>query len=133
MRSANAFIFLLRGSAHIHQITPAIWQCLMHGEPVQFIIATDFDATNDFRLKFLKSYPNFALRQIPEARFWGSLGQKLRHGLWNQTRVRKLLKKSNVQVCLFEWGNGIRGTSRDMVGFRDSSAGLISTSFCKPE
>ncbi|MEY4874831.1 MAG: hypothetical protein RJB41_1533, partial [Actinomycetota bacterium] len=107
MRSTKAFIFVLRGSADIDQMTPVIWQCLMHGEHVHAVIASDFDATNDFRLKFLKSYPNFVLRVIPGARFGSSFGQKLLRVLWNQTRMRRLLKKSDAQVCVFEWGDGI--------------------------
>jgi len=58
-------------------------------------------------LKFLQSYPNFVLREIPEARFGSSFGQKLLRVLWNQTRVRRLLKKLDAQVCVFEWGDGI--------------------------
>ena len=107
MRSTKAFIFVLRGSADIDQMTPVMWQCLNHGEHVHAVIASDFDATSDFRLKFLQSYPNFVLRVIPGARFGSSLGQKLRRVLWNQTRMRRLLKKSDAQVCVFEWGDGI--------------------------
>ena len=107
MRSTKAIIFVLRGSADIDQMTPVMWQCLMHGEHVHAVIASNFDATSDFRLKFLQSFPNFVLSVIPEARFGSSLGQKLRRVLWNQTRMRRLLKKSNAQICVFEWGDGI--------------------------
>ena len=107
MLSTKAFIFVLRGSADIDQMTPVIWQCLEHGEHVRAVVASDFDATSDFRLKFLSTYPNFALRVIPGARFGSSLGQKLQRMLWNQTRMRRLLKKSNAQICIFEWGDGI--------------------------
>ena len=107
MRSTKAFIFVLRGSTDIDQMTPVIWQCLKHDEHVHVIIASEFDATNDFRLKFLKSYPNFTMRVLTGARFGTSFMQKLRRVLWNQTRVRRLLKKSDAQVCIFEWGDGI--------------------------
>ena len=85
MRSTKAFFFVLRGSADIDQMTPVIWQCLEHGEHVHVVIASDFDATSDFRLKFLQSYPNFTLRVLPGARFGSSFGQKLLRVLWNQT------------------------------------------------
>ena len=107
MRSTKAFIFVLRGSTDIDQMTPVIWQCLNHGEHVHAVIASDFDATSDFRLKFLQAYPNFSLRVLPGARSGTSFMQKLRRVLWNQTRVRRLLKKSNAQICVFEWGDGI--------------------------
>lgn len=107
MRSNKAFIFVLRGSTDIDQMTPVIWQCLKHDEHVHVIIASEFDATNDFRLKFLQSYPNFTMRVLTGARFGTSFMQKLRRVLWNQTRVRRLLKKSDAQVCIFEWGDGI--------------------------
>ena len=107
MRSTKAFFFVLRGSADIDQMTPVMWQCLNHGEHVHAVIASDFDATSDFRLKFLQSYPNFTLRVLPGTRFGTSFMQKLRRVLWNQTRVRRLLKKSDAQVCIFEWGDGI--------------------------
>ena len=107
MRSTKAFIFVLRGSADIDQMTPVIWQCLKHDEHVRVVIASDFDATSDFRLKFLQAYPNFTLRVLPGARFGTSFMQKLRRVFWNQTRVRRLLKKSDAQVCIFEWGDGI--------------------------
>jgi hypothetical protein len=107
MRSTKAFIFVLRGSTDIDQMTPVIWQCLNHGEHVHAVIASDFDATSDFRLKFLQSYPNFTMRVLPGARFGTSFMQKLRRVLWNQTRVRRLLKKSDAQICIFEWGDGI--------------------------
>ena len=107
MRSTKAFIFVLRGSADIDQMTPVIWQCLKHDEHVHVVVASDFDATSDFRLKFLQAYPNFTLRVLPGARFGTSFMQKLRRVLWNQTRVRRLLKKSNAQICVFEWGDGI--------------------------
>ena len=87
MRSTKAFIFVLRGSADIDQMTPVIWQCLKHYEHVRVVIASDFDATSDFRLKFLQAYPNFSLRVLPGARFGSSLGQKLQRVFWNQTRV----------------------------------------------
>ena len=107
MRSTKAFIFVLRGSADIDQMTPVIWQCLKHDEHVHVVVASDFDTTSDFRLKFLQAYPNFSLRVLPGARFGSSLGQKLQRVFWNQTRVRRLLKKSNAQICVFEWGDGI--------------------------
>jgi hypothetical protein len=107
MRSTKAFFFVLRGSADIDQMTPVIWQCLKHDEHVHVVIASDFDAMSDFRLKFLQSYPNFTMRVLPGARFGTSFMQKLRRVLWNQTRVRRLLKKSDAQVCIFEWGDGI--------------------------
>ena len=107
MRSTKAFFFVLRGSADIDQMTPVMWQCLKHDEHVHVVIASDFDATSDFRLKFLQSYPNFTMRVLPGARFGTSFMQKLRRVLWNQTRVRRLLKKSDAQVCIFEWGDGI--------------------------
>jgi hypothetical protein len=107
MRSTKAFIFVLRGSTDIDQMTPVIWQCLKHDEHVHVVIASNFDATNDFRLKFLQSYPNFTLRVLPGARFGTSFTQKLRRVLWNQTRMRRLLTKSNAQICVFEWGDGI--------------------------
>ena len=107
MRSTKAFFFVLRGSADIDQMTPVMWQCLNHCEHVHAVIASDFDATSDFRLKFLQFYPNFTLRVLPGTRFGTSFMQKLRRVLWNQTRVRRLLKKSDAQVCIFEWGDGI--------------------------
>ena len=107
MRSTKAFIFVLRGSADIDQMTPVIWQCLKHDEHVHVVVASDFDTTSDFRLKFLQAYPNFTLHVLPGARFGTSFMQKLRRVLWNQTRVRRLLKKSNAQICVFEWGDGI--------------------------
>ena len=107
MRSTKAFIFVLRGSADIDQMTPVMWQCLKHDEHVHVVVASDFDTTSDFRLKFLQAYPNFTLRVLPGARFGTSFMQKLRRVLWNQTRVRRLLKKSNAQICVFEWGDGI--------------------------
>ena len=107
MRSTKAFIFVLRGSADIDQMTPVIWQCLKHYKHVRVVIASDFDATSDFRLKFFQSYPKFTLRGLPGARFGISFIQKLRRVLWNKTRMRRLPKNSSAQICVFEWGDGI--------------------------
>ena len=76
MRSTKAFIFVLRGSADIDQMTPVIWQCLKHDEHVHVVVASDFDTTSDFRLKFLQAYPNFTLRVLPGARFGTSFHAK---------------------------------------------------------
>lgn len=107
MGQHTSIVFVLRGAVDIDQMAPVMWQCLEHGEPVRAFIASDFDATGDFRLRFLSAYPKFVMRVIPRARFGSSFGQKLLRVLWNQTRMRRLLKKSNAQVCVFEWGDGI--------------------------
>jgi len=107
MRSTKAFIFVLRGSADIDQMTPVIWQCLKHGEHVHAVIASDFDATNDFRLKFLSAYPTLELHLLPEAQLAKSIWSILLRVRWNRTRMLMLMKNLNAQVCVFEWGDGI--------------------------
>jgi hypothetical protein len=118
MTAAKSFVFVVRGSADIDQMAPVIWQSLQMGQPVAVVVASDYPATNDFRLNWLSTLSGFSLVRLPNAAFAGSGIAKFRRMLWNSSRVNRLLRKLNAGVCIFEWGDGVADIA--------SSSGLVA-------
>lgn len=107
MSSGRKFVFVLSGSADIDHMAPVMWQCLVNGQSILALVASQYKIENDFRLRFLSSLNDFQLKSSPQLDAQNDCRHKLLRPLWNLYRMKYFLRRHKASLCVFQWGDGI--------------------------
>ncbi|HWC03762.1 MAG TPA: hypothetical protein VHF87_13475 [Methylomirabilota bacterium] len=106
------FLFLLRTYAEVDHIAPLIWKCLEKGDRALVVLHHSLGSRDDFRMRFLATYPGFRRLSIPGA---GSTQPVLRLAgrlFWSRARARALLERHRISACFVGSGSGLGPRSR---------------------
>lgn len=84
-----------------------MWQCLENERDVLALVANWHKVEDDFRLKFLKTFDGFQMNCVSQLNVRTDIFHKLLRPLWNFYRMKRFLRRNNVSLCVFEWGDGV--------------------------
>ncbi|TGL16968.1 hypothetical protein EHQ46_17215 [Leptospira yanagawae] len=101
------WLFVLKSSPDIDNISPVIWRCLNAGEHVFLLFEKKYDYKNDFRIKYLLTFSNLKIVEIPFSQIESEFWNKTFRFFYNFFIIKCLLVYFKVCICIFEWGEGI--------------------------
>jgi hypothetical protein len=103
----HPWLFVLKSSPDIDNISPVIWRCLEAGESVLLLFEKKYDYKKDFRINFLLSFSNLRVLKIPFSQFDSKFWHKILRFFFNFYILKYLLVYHKISISIFEWGEGI--------------------------
>ncbi len=108
----GGFLFMLRASPDVDHLAPLAWKVLERGEPAVVVFERPYPVGEDYRLRFLATFPGFRLLEAPGIAshdYPTVLAARLR---WRGRRLRRLLETWQIGAVIMDWGHGATPWSR---------------------
>lgn len=107
------FLFLLRTYAELDHLTPLMWKCLEKHDRVMVIAHHALPYHDDFRIRFLETYPGFEVLRIPGANSSSRLIRLASRLIWTVPRARALLERYRISACFAASRSGVGPPNRE--------------------
>lgn len=107
------FLFLLRTYAELDHLTPLMWKCLEKDDRVMVIAHHTLPYHDDYRIRFLETYPGFEVLRIPGANSSSRLIRLASRLIWTVPRAHALLERYRISACFVASRSGVGPPNRE--------------------
>jgi hypothetical protein len=122
------FLFFLRTYAEVDHLTPLIWKCLEKGDGALVVPHHSFPYHEDFRIKFLQTFPRFQVLQLRGTRAGSAAIRLASRVIWTPSRARALCERYRVSACFVASRSGV-GRYRRRPSRREIEQGCMEASY----